>query len=298
MENYSFYIFTPIILPLVTGIILLFLLSNIKAQQWINIIFSFLFLISGLLLFHHVNSNGIIATQAGGWPAPFGITFVADLFSAIMVVMTGLLAFGISLYSVTTMDNKRSSFGYYPLLNIMYMGICGSVLTGDLFNLFVWFEVMLISSFVLLSLGGLKAQLEGTIKYVTINLISSAIFLAAIGILYGVTGTLNMADLAEKVPLAENQTMILIAAILFLMTFGIKSALFPLFFWLPASYHTPPIAISAIFAGLLTKVGVYALIRIFTLVFTHQVAYTHTILLVIAGFTMVVGVLGAASQGE
>jgi multicomponent Na+:H+ antiporter subunit D len=171
-------------------------------------------------------------------------------------------------------------------------------LTGDLFNLYVWFEVMLMSSFVLMALGGERAQMEGAIKYVTVNLISSAMFLAAVGMLYGVMGTLNMADLAEKLRAAPRLDLLTTVAMLFLVAFGIKAAVFPLFFWLPASYHTPPVAVSAIFAGLLTKVGVYALIRVFTLLFVHDVGYTHTVILVLSGLTMVTGVLGAMAQNE
>jgi len=156
--------------------------------------------------------------------------------------------------------------------------------------------VMLISSFVLLALGGKREQLEGAIKYVTLNLLSSALFLAGVGILYGLAGTLNMADLALKLPLLEDPEMTTVVSILFLIAFGIKSAVFPLFFWLPASYHTPPAAVSAVFAGLLTKVGVYALIRVFTLIFVNNISFTHTIILVIAALTMLTGVLGAAAQ--
>jgi multicomponent Na+:H+ antiporter subunit D len=126
--------------------------------------------------------------------------------------------------------------------------------------------------------------------------LSSALFLAGVGILYGLAGTLNMADLARKLPLIANADMTTVVSILFLIAFGIKSAVFPLFFWLPSSYHTPPVAVSAIFAGLLTKVGVYALIRVFTLIFINNIDFTHTIILIIAGFTMLTGVLGAASQ--
>jgi multicomponent Na+:H+ antiporter subunit D len=156
--------------------------------------------------------------------------------------------------------------------------------------------VMLVSSFVLFTLGGGRAQLEGSIKYVAINVVSSSLFLAGIGGLYGLTGSLNMAALAVKLPLVENQGLVTLASIFFLISFGIKAAIFPLFFWLPASYHTPPVAISSLIVGLLTKVGIYTLIRFFTLIFTTDIGYTHTILLVLSGFTMVVGVLGAAAQ--
>jgi multicomponent Na+:H+ antiporter subunit D len=176
------------------------------------------------------------------------------------------------------------------------MGVSGAFLTGDMFNLYVWFEVMLIASFVLLALGGERPQIEGAIKYVTINLLSSALFLAAVGILYGLTGTLNMAQLAQQLVALDQPGLVTTLALLFLVAFGIKAAIFPLFFWLPASYHTPPIAVSAIFAGLLTKVGVYALIRVFTLMFVQNVSYSHTLILILAGLTMVTGVLGAAAQ--
>jgi multicomponent Na+:H+ antiporter subunit D len=166
------------------------------------------------------------------------------------------------------------------------------------FNLYVWFEVMLIGSFALLALGGERPQMEGTIKYVTINLLASALFLTAVGLLYGVAGTLNLADLSRRLPRAAGPGLQTVLAMLFLAAFGIKAAVFPLFFWLPASYHTPPAAVSAVFAGLLTKVGVYALIRVFTLVFVQDPGTTHRVVLALAGVTMVTGVLGAVAQRE
>jgi multicomponent Na+:H+ antiporter subunit D len=156
----------------------------------------------------------------------------------------------------------------------------------------------LMASFVLLALGGERPQIEGSVKYVTLNLMSSVLFLAAVGVLYGLTGTLNMADLSQRLAAFDEPGVVSIVAMLFLVAFGIKAATFPLFFWLPASYHTPPVAVSALFAALLTKVGVYALIRVFTLLFVHDVAYTHTLILVISGLTMLTGVLGAVAQNE
>jgi multicomponent Na+:H+ antiporter subunit D len=202
------------------------------------------------------------------------------------------------VYSFASIDVQRESFGYYPLLHILLMGVCGAFLTGDIFNLYVWFEVMLIASFVLLALGGERAQLEGAIKYVTLNLISSAFFLTAVGILYGMIGTLNMADLARQLSTVAQPGLVMTLAMLFFVAFGIKAALFPLFFWLPASYHTPPVIVSALFAGLLTKVGVYALVRVFTLLFIRDSSYIPTLILVVAGLTMVTGVLGAVAQNE
>ncbi|TVQ64070.1 MAG: Na+/H+ antiporter subunit D, partial [Phycisphaerales bacterium] len=152
---------------------------------------------------------------------------------------------------------------------------------------------------VLLALGSERAQLEGAIKYVTLNLMSSALFLAGVGILYGVAGTLNMADLSVKLADVQPRGVVTTVSMLFLVAFGVKAAVFPLFFWLPASYHTPPVAVSAIFAGVLTKVGVYAILRTFTLIFPGaQDSTTFVLIVVISGLTMVTGVLGAATQSE
>jgi multicomponent Na+:H+ antiporter subunit D len=288
----------PFLIPLSAAIVSLLAWRSRGLQRAFAVVGTMLLLIAGLMLLESVRRSGIQAAQMGNWPAPVGITIVADLFSAIMVVLAGLMGLAVAVYSLATMDRRRERFGYYPLLHILLMGVCGAFLTGDLFNLYVWFEVMLMASFVLMALGGERAQMEGAIKYVTLNLISSALFLAAVGILYGVVGTLNMADLAQKLRSAPETDLLTTVAILFLVAFGIKAAVFPLFFWLPASYHTPPVAVSAIFAGLLTKVGVYALIRVFTLLFVQDVDYTHTIILALAGLTMVTGVLGAVAQNE
>ncbi len=286
----------PIILPFFFGIVMMLFWKNYKAHRVINLIASIVSLVISIILMADVINNGIQTLYVGSWKAPFGIILVADLLSAIMVVITAVIGFATAVYSLTMMDDAREKFGYYPLLQILLMGINGAFLTGDIFNLYVWFEVMLISSFVLLALGGKREQLEGAIKYVTLNLLSSALFLAGVGILYGLAGTLNMADLARKLTMINEPEMTTVVSMLFLVAFGIKSAVFPLFFWLPASYHTPPAAVSAIFAGLLTKVGVYALIRVFTLIFINDISFTHTIILVIAGLTMLTGVLGAAAQ--
>jgi multicomponent Na+:H+ antiporter subunit D len=288
----------PIVLPLLTAATSLLAWRWRTVQRTLGVIGTASVLAVGLVLLQSVWRHGIQSVQMGSWPAPFGITLVADLLSAIMVVLAGLMGLAVAIYSMASIDQQREAFGYYPLLHILLMGVCGAFLTGDIFNLYVWFEVMLIASFVLLALGSERPQIEGAIKYVTLNLMSSAIFLAAVGILYGLVGTLNMADLAVKLPTVTPPGLVTTLAMLFLVAFGVKAAVFPLFFWLPASYHTPPVAVSAIFAGLLTKVGVYALIRVFTLLFVQNVGYTHTLILVIAGLTMLTGVLGAVAQNE
>jgi len=288
----------PILIPLVTACLCLLTWASRPAQRLLGILSCAAHLITAILLLVRTREMGIAATQLGDWPAPFGITLVADLLSAIMVLLAAIMGMAVMLYSVGSIDRERESFGYYPFYHLLLMGVSGTFLTGDMFNMYVWFEVMLMSSFVLMALGGERAQLDGAIKYVTLNLISSAFFLTALGILYGMAGTLNMADLAVLARNVRYPGVASTLAMLFLAAFGIKAALFPLFFWLPASYHNPPVAVSAIFAGLLTKVGVYALIRVFTLIFIQDIGYTHTIILVLSGLTMVTGVLGAMAQNE
>ncbi len=286
----------PILIPFLTGILGLLAWNHRWLQLAISSIGAIGLFGSALALLTTVSQQGIQVMQAGNWAAPFGISLVADLFSAIMVMMAGIMGLTVVIYSMVSMDDRREAFGYHPMLHFLLLGVCGAFLTGDIFNLYVWYEVMLIASFVLLVLGGERAQLEGAIKYVTLNLMASALFLAAVGILYGTVGTLNMADISRELPNVAGSALSTALAMLFLFAFGIKSALFPLFFWLPAAYHTPPIAVTVIFSGLLTKVGVYSLIRMFTLIFTDQIAFTHSILLILAGLTMVTGVLGAVAQ--
>ena len=288
----------PIAIPLVTATLALLFRNYASLQRWIGVTGMAVLLGAVIVLFRDVYVDGIQVLQLGNWAAPFGITLVADLLTMLMLGISAVMGLIIAVYSIYDIDKERERFGYYPLLHILLMGVNGSFITGDIFNLYVWFEVMLIASFILLALGNSKNQLQGALKYVFINLFSSLIFLFGVALLYGMTGTLNMADLAVRLPQVENVGLVTTVAMIFMISFGIKAAVFPMFFWLPASYHTPPVAISAIFGGLLTKVGVYALIRVFTLLFTQDVGYTHTILLWVAGFTMVTGVLGAASHYE
>ena len=293
----SWYLATPLVLPFVTAV-LAFLLRWGPAGRWISIAGNVALLAASAVLMGKVLQEGVIAGQMGQWAAPFGITLVADLLSAVMVVITAITALAVSVYAVSDIPERSEHLGYHALFNVLIGGVCGAFLTGDLFNLYVWFEVMLISSFGLLILGGKREQIDGGVKYVTLNLISTILFLSGVGLLYGMTGTLNMADLAVTVPTLENQGLVTVIAVMFMIAFGVKAAVFPLFFWLPAAYHTPYFSVSAVFAGLLTKVGVYALMRMFTLVFTGDVGFTHEILLWVAALTMLTGVLGAAAQND
>jgi multicomponent Na+:H+ antiporter subunit D len=286
----------PLLVTLGGAVAALLAGRSARVQGAIGIAATAALTVAGVVLLLVVERDGILVLQVGDWPAPFGITFVADLFGAILVVLAGVLGLAVAVYSAGAIDAGRQAFGYYPLLLVMLAGICGAFLTGDLFNLYVWFEVLLVASFVLMTLGGDRVQLEGGLKYVALNLVASAFFLVGLGVLYGLAGTVNMADLAVKLSDVEPHGLVTAVAMLFLVAFGIKSAVVPLFFWLPASYHTPPVAVTAIFAGLLTKVGVYALVRVFTLVFVGDAHLVQQILLVAAGLTMTIGVLGAIAQ--
>lgn len=286
----------PVLIPFAAAILAMAVPRRPDVQRAIGTLGPALQLAVGLGLLWRVHDGTILVMEMGGWQAPFGIVFVIDVLAAIMVTLTGAVGLATAIYSGANVDGTERHWTYYPLLNVLLMGVAGAFSTGDLFNLFVWFEVLLIASFVLLGLGGSRFQMEGAIKYVVLNLFSSALFLAALGILYGLAGTVNMADLAVKLADTDRPGIVTTVAMLFLVVFGIKGAAFPLFFWLPSSYHTPASAVSALFAGLLTKVGVYALIRSFTLIFTQDTAYTHSLLMALAVLTMIVGVLGALAQ--
>ena len=255
-------------------------------------------LLTAIALVARVVQEGVVASQMGDWPAPFGITLVADKLAASLVFITALMYAATVLYARGDEDIVEQEALWHPLVAALAMGVGGAFLAGDLFNLYVWFEVMLIASFGLLVMGGGREQMDAGVKYAVLNLVATTIFLMAIGMMYGLTGTLNMADMAQRIPGVENEGVVGAAAFLLLAAFGAKAAVFPLFFWLPASYHTAIAPVAAIFAALLTKVGVYALIRMFTLVFPEGQEWVSPVLWVVAAGTMVVGVLGAAAHWE
>lgn len=254
-------------------------------------------LVAAAFVLRRVMAEGPLAGQLGGWAAPYGITVVADPLASAMLVLTGVVALATVLYACADVGVDRERMGFHTVFHLLVMACCGAFVAGDVFNLYVWFEVILMASFALLVLGGERRQIDGGVKYLVLNMLATLLFLAGIALLYGLTGTLNMADLRSAVAHAEPMP-VTIAAALFLAGFAIKGGLFPLFGWLPASYHTPPVPVAALFAALLTKVGIYALIRLFTLVFVHDTGFTHVLLVGMAVATMVVGVLGAAVQGD
>ena len=288
----------PILAPMLTAVVIVLSRTDVRRAHWMALAGAVVHLAAAGALLATVIDRQFLVLWMGNWPAPFGISLVADYFSAVMVLITAVIHTAVTVYARQDIDPVLVRSGCYPFMQIVTAAVSGAFLTGDLFNLYVWFEVMLMASFGLLVMGRRKAQLSGAVKYVTINLASTLLFLAAVGLIYGLTGTLNMADLHVKIAQVENPALVTATAMLLMVAFGVKAALFPLFFWLPAAYPTLPATVAAFFSGLLSKVGVYALIRMFTLVFTTDTGFTHTILLVVAGFTMLFGVISAAAQME
>lgn len=288
----------PVLIPLATAVCCIIATPARRAQRLLSLLGAAALAAAGALLLRATTREGVVSASMADWRAPFGIAFAADTLGALLVLATGVVGLAVVVSSMAGIDKRRESFGFHALLHTLLMGVCGAFLTADVFNLYVWFEVMLMSSFVLLALGGERAQLEGAIKYVTLNLVSSGLFLAGAGILYGLFGTLSMADLAVRVREMEDPFLVAPGAMLLVAAFGIKAAVFPMFFWLPASYHTPPAAVSALLAALLTEVGVYSLVRTSTLIFEPLAPMLGPLFLWVMVLTLAAGLLGALAQRE
>ena len=243
-----------------------------------------------------VDRDGTVVLRVGGWAPELGIVLVADLFAALILLVAFATILVVELFAI---GQRRTPAGadpavVSPILLVLAGGVGLSILTGDLFTLFVAFELILVASYVLLTHQGREAQIRSGMTYVVINLFASTLFLFGVAIVYAATGTVNMALLAERIPELPAATQVGIG-LWFLVVFGTKAAIFPLFSWLPDSYPTAPTTITAVFAGLLTKIGVYVLIRFFTLMELDELG---PLLLVIAGLTMVIGVAGALAQDD
>jgi multicomponent Na+:H+ antiporter subunit D len=289
-------LFWPLVIPFSTAVLCLLAWRSRAAQRTISLAGALLLLAVAVTILLRVARGGPFAQQAGGWAAPYGITMIADPLSAVMLLLVGLVAVAALTFGLADVTAEEEHLGHHPLTHAMLAGICGAFLTGDIFNMYVWFEVMLISSFGLLVIGGGRDELDGAVKYVGLNLIATVAFLSGVGLLYGATGALNMADLHGRLIGRGMETPIIASAAFLIFAFASKAALFPLFFWLPASYHTPSFTTSALFAALLTKVGVYALIRVFTLVYPVEGTPIQAVLLTGAVLSMVAGAMGALAM--
>ena len=287
----------PMIIPLLTAVILIFLRSYVKVQR----VLSFLAMLAtagvSIYILNLIQTEGILRLDFGGWLPPYGILFVADSFSVLLVLTTSIVSSIVLLYSFSSIGAAHENMFFYSFVLLLIAGVNGSFLTGDLFNLFVCFEVMLLASYVLITLGGRKIQLVESIKYVVINVLSSWFFLLGIAYLYGTVGTLNMAHLSERIAEVGQGPLLTVISLVFLIVFSLKSGLL-LYFWLPGSYSSPPTAVAALFGALLTKVGIYAMFRTFTLIFYHEPSITHTLIGIMAAITMIGGSIGAIAYKD
>ena len=288
-----------VMLPVLGAAVTFMLVRRPRAQITVTVSALVLTLVLDVLLLAAVWDTGVAAVHLGGWPAPLGIALVVDRLSALMLVVSALVTLAVLLYASAQGLINRDEGGpvsiFHPTFLILVAGVSNAFLAGDLFNLYVGFEILLTSSYVLLTMGGTAQRIRAGITYVVVSVLSSVVFLIAIAMIYAATGTVNMADLAVK--LGELPTDVqMVLHVLLLVGFGIKAAVFPLSFWLPDSYPTAPAPVTAVFAGLLTKVGVYAMIRTETLLFPGE--HVNALLLVVAALTMVVGILGALAQTD
>ncbi|MEZ5383679.1 MAG: Na+/H+ antiporter subunit D [Microthrixaceae bacterium] len=286
----------PIVLPLLGAAVSIMAFRSRRVQRAVSLsVLSATTALSFVLLVR-ADADGPAVAQMGGWPAPLGITLVADRLAGIMLAVASVMLVSVLIYAMGQPGAERNHGAFHPVYLVLAAGISAAFLTGDLFNLFVAFEMMLTASYVLLTLGGGRQQIRSGMTYVVISLVASALFLTTLALIYSATGTVNMADLAgamTELPAGLRTAF----GLLLLVVFGIKAALFPLFNWLPDSYPTAPSPVTAVFAGLLTKVGVYAIIRTQTLLIPSD-SRSGTLILVVASLTMAVGVLGAIAQND
>jgi multicomponent Na+:H+ antiporter subunit D len=289
----------PVLLPLLGAAGALLVSGHPTYQRTLSTTVLTAVLVVSLVLLFVADAEGASAVSVGGWPVPLGIVLVVDRLSALMLVVASTVALGVLVFAVgqgAADGSEETPLSiFHPTFLVLVAGVSNAFLAGDLFNLYVGFEILLMASYVLLTLGGTAARIRGGITYIVVSLTSSLVFLAAIGLVYAATGTVNMAQLAVRLGELPEGIQVLLQSML-LIAFGIKAAVFPLSAWLPDSYPTAPAPVTAVFAGLLTKVGVYAIIRTQTLLFPGGAL--DDLLLWAALATMLVGILGAVAQSD
>lgn len=297
------WLIMPIVLPaLLAPFIIMVIRHHLDLQRIFSLAGTAALAGISLALMGQAAGGDIQVYELGDWPAPFGIVLVLDRLSALMIVLTTVLALAVLIYAVGSGWDARGRH-FHALFQFQLMGILGAFLTGDAFNLFVFFEVLLIASYGLMIHSGGAQRLRAGMQYVVYNLLGSTLFLFALGTLYAVTGTLNMADLAERVAaLPEAETaLVRVGAVLLLVVFAIKAAVLPLHFWLPASYANAPAPVAALFS-IMTKVGAYAILRMYTLVFGPDLAIAQGLvgdwLLPAALLTLAAGSIGVLGAGQ
>lgn len=263
-------------------------------QRVISVVTSTAITAVAVVVLVEVERDGTLVARAGGWSASLGIAYVADHLAASLLVVAAAVLLIVLVYTIGQHARDESSPWYHPAYMALTAGIANAFLAGDLFNLFVAFELMLMASYVLLTLHGTDAQIRSGTTYVVLNVVESMLLLLAVGLVFAATGTVNMAELSQRTGDLPDGVRVGLNLLL-LIAFGLKAAVFPLFFWLPDSYPAAPGPVTAVFAGLLTKIGVYAIIRSETIVFPGG---NGTLLIVIGCLTMIVGVLGAIAQAD
>ncbi|NVM93629.1 Na+/H+ antiporter subunit D [Arthrobacter wenxiniae] len=286
-------------LPMLGAALAFVLIRHPRAQRRVSLAILALTLALEVLVLAVVWTSGPVAVHLGGWAPPFGIVMVADQFSSLLLVVSSAVSLSVLVFASGQGAADGEEGGpvsvFHPTYLILVAGVSNAFLAGDLFNLYVGFEILLTASYVLMTLGGTGSRIRAGITYVVVSVVSSMLFLIAIAMVYGATGTVTLADLAVKLGQLDPGTQHVLHVLL-LVAFGIKAAVFPLSFWLPDSYPTAPAPVTAVFAGLLTKVGVYAIIRTETLLFPTD--HFNAVLLWVALLTMVVGILGALAQTD
>ena len=284
----------PVILCLMGGALLLVMRKSRFGQAGFAILVTLGVIVTDVSLLMRT-LDGPVSMTMGKWLPPFGIAFTADVMSASFALAAAVATLAVLFYTQPEVEPREVRHGFHALVLLMLAGVSGAFLTGDIFNLYVWFEVMLIASFGLMIMGGRKIQLDAAIKYGFLNFLATTFFLISLGYLYGLTGTLNMSDIVRAAAEAPKVPMAAIASLM-LLAFGMKAAAFPVNAWLPASYHAPDPGVSALFAGLLTKVGAYVLFRVLVVMMPGTREWLGPILVVVASATLVLAPLGALAQ--
>jgi multicomponent Na+:H+ antiporter subunit D len=294
----------PVVLALAGAGVAVVVTGRIRLQRAVSVVTLSLVLVVALALLVGADREGPLSVTVGGWPPQMGVVLIVDRLAALMLVVSATVTLGVLLYSIgqgaASTDEERADERaplpiFHPTMLVLSAGVSNTFITGDLFNLYVGFEILLASSFVLLTLGGSAPRIRAGISYVVVSLLASVILLSAIAMLYAATGTVNMAQLAERLDALPDGTR-LVLQLMLLVAFAVKAAVFPMFGWLPDSYPTAPAPVTAVFAGLLTKVGVYSIMRTQTLLFPGD--QLTELLMWAALATMLVGILGAVAQDD
>ncbi|MEE9274555.1 MAG: proton-conducting transporter membrane subunit [bacterium] len=286
----------PVVAPLLTAVVLFLIRRRPGWQAALSILVLALNLVFALALLRATAGGEIFVHKMGMWPFPYGIILAADRLSATMLFLSAAIVGASAVFSLTYLSDDQRREVFHPLLHFLLMGIQGCFLTGDIFNLFVFFEVLLMSAYALLGFYYNLDQLEMALKYICLNLIASAFFLLAVSLLYAQVGTVNMADISVKVRQLGPRPLMVLTALIFLLVFSTKAAIFPMQLWLPSAHSIAPTPISAILAGILVKVGIYAIIRSATLIFPEPFRALQAVLMGLALATIVLGALGTLPQ--